>query len=79
MKLGASAHKEKINEQEDAYLRYREMLLVSPEMQPKDAQSCAIIAIEKEIEIWKSIKGLEYALRVSWLKKIKIHLESIKF
>lgn len=79
MKIGASAHREKITEQEDAYLRYREMLLVSPKMEPKDAQSCAILAIEKEIEIWKSIKGLEYALKVSWLKKVKKHLESIKF
>ena len=77
MKLGAAAHKEKINEQEDAYLRYREVLLVSDNMNQEDAKSCAIITIKKEIEIWKSIKGLEYALKVSYLKNVKKELEKL--
>jgi hypothetical protein len=77
MKLGASAHKEKISEKDDAYLRYREMLLISNKMDKEDAKSCAILFIEKEIEIWKSIKGLEYALKVSYLKKVKKELETL--
>jgi hypothetical protein len=77
MKLGASAHKEKISTKDDAYLRYREMLLISNKMDKEDAKFCAILFIEKEIEICKSIKGLEYALKVSYLKKVKKELESL--
>ena len=77
MKPGAFAHREKINEKEEAFLRYREMLVVSKKMEFSDAKACAVICIDREIETLKNIKGLEFALKVSWLKKVKKELLTI--
>ena len=77
MKLGAAAYKEKYTEQEEAYLRYLDMYHISKEIEKEDARTCAIKCINKEIEILKSIKGLEYALKVSRLKKVKKNLLTI--
>ena len=77
MKLGASAHKEKTTEMEEALLRFLDMYHVSKTIDKEDARQCAIKSIDREIETLKNIKGLEFALMVSRLKKVKKQLLTI--